>query len=496
MPDFSGFGRGYNEAVDRNEARKARAQRLSQEAKLREEQIKQAQQQTESNEVNIAKLELELEQAELQNFETRKDISKRNMLEGITRFVDSGGDPRYIKQALSSDTFTQELVGYGNIHEARLLDEKNDFNEIQQIANLAGIPVEAVIGNPKYVKIISDIGTDVLDIETIMGATGYSNYVDQKKFEQAKQLLGLQQAEAKIDLTKAQIKKTEQTPTTRTTVPGTVQIAQTLANQEKIINDPNASLEQIEEATIIKDAIEKQITSSQEVKAQQQAEESEAAVTKFTYQNMLDNNFQFSKKDEAQMRSIEAGSKRTLSAEQTKTIDGLVSTGTAVDGLIELIKDADDDQFGLTIQNLQNQFNKFGVNIGTASEEEILKAAQSTEIQSKMGAALVDYVKTISGAAVTDFERALLTEIMTGRKYTTKGNRLAAIEAFKDVLDRKVTNISAQYADRAPFTIYRANQILNKVEGIRPEITGSESTDIKDVDNSVANFKAFIGGKN
>ena len=105
--------------------------------------------------------------------------------------------------------------------------------------------------------------------------------------------------------------------------------------------------------------------------------------------------------------------------------------------------------------------------------EEQAKMTKRLKEESRLGGYIADYIKMMSGAAVTDSERVTFTDIISSNKFATKDAFLAALSGFRETLGSSTNNLVDATRTETPYTYLGFREQMAKKGFNRPAAVGT-----------------------
>jgi hypothetical protein len=354
---------------------------------------------------------------------------------------------------------------FGNIQDVRVLNMETDEQEINKLATKLNLPIDALTSG-KYVKIFTDKGTDVIDVEKIMGATGMLDQLEKEEFDKSQILFKNRLDEAKSTTTDGKL-------------PTTIQNSQYISALEAVIVDPKSTPAEVTQAKSELASMKSQITNSAEVSNTLKTEAAALVVEGYTFQDILDG------KKPTKDQRIAMAKKDKASGAEIEAIAAKVSLVNKLDKGISQLSAVDSEQVGLGLGSLKEELDKYmtPAKLANMSDEEVSAEFAKLLSVGTLGDVLASYIKSISGAAASDLERAFLTTVMTGGSYTSKEARLASLKNFQTNMNKATqTHLSLLY-EKNPSLV--ANAMGSMDSAINPKV----STDVKALKNKYKKAK-------
>lgn len=179
--------------------------------------------------------------------------------------------------------------------------------------------------------------------------------------------------------------------------------------------------------------------------------------------------------------------------EDTNYIDGLYDASKQMQGLYKKFESIDRNAITTGMDKVSKIL---GVGWASKTPEEQIKDLNRIQIDSELRTIIAGYIKTMSGAAVTNEERKLFYDTILGGNWSNKDEAMATMRGFISSVNSTLSSRLNSYKDRFPFTYLREKDRLKKVmefkEGEKPN--SDKQVSRAPQPGSVVNGYQFKGG--
>lgn len=155
--------------------------------------------------------------------------------------------------------------------------------------------------------------------------------------------------------------------------------------------------------------------------------------------------------------------------EDTNYIDGLYDASKQMQGLYKKFESVDRNAITTGMDKVSKIL---GVEWASKTADEQIKDLNRIQIDAELRTIIAGYIKTMSGAAVTNEERQLFYDTILGGNWSNKDEAMATMRGFISSVNNTLSSRLDGYKDRFPSTYLREKDRLKKVmefkEGEKP----------------------------